>query len=115
MFMSEDKVDMASGIAMDLTQKTTLPQAEYDVAICAGIFGSGHLSANHTRELIRVVKSGGYLINLMNAMPYEDENFANFYNKFSEEGLWQILSNTTVNYMDELERPGRLIVARIHS
>lgn len=96
---------------LDLTQQTNLDSESYDSAICAGLFGAGHLAAKDIREIIRVTKPGGNIVMLMNSMPYSEENYIETFNLLEQEKLWKVNSNIEVNYMDNLERPGRLIAA----
>ena len=126
-FIDIDGVDFSQGMlekaralnvyqnifCMDLSRRTDLPEDHYDAAVCAGLFGAGHLGAEDVSEMIRIVKPGGWIIMLMNALPYIDENYPKTFDRFSDQNLWRVQSDVDVNYMDELHRPGKLIVARV--
>jgi len=47
----------------------------------------------------------------MNAEHFDVKNFPNTLNKLEDEGLWHGLSVTDSNYMDQIDRRGKLIVA----
>ncbi len=97
----------------DLSTRSSLPDDHYDVAICAGLFGAGHLGVTGIREMIRLVHPDGKIVILMNEQPYLAEGFSPYMDNLVQENCWQIISNTRVNYMDALDRPGRLIIASV--
>lgn len=96
----------------DLTRRTEIADDSYDAIAAAGIFGAGHLGADHVGELLRMARPGAPIIIGLNELPYEHENYAAHFRDLEASGDWQIASNVRVNYMDELERPGRIITAR---
>jgi ubiquinone/menaquinone biosynthesis C-methylase UbiE len=95
----------------DLTCKTELGTSKYDATICAGLFGAGHLGPEGLLELIRVTKPGGSIVILMNEVPYLHEHYESHLKQLADQSLWTIQSNDRFNYMNELDRPGRLITA----
>lgn len=98
--------------AADLTKRTSIPDASYDSVISVGAFGNGHLKADALPDFIRLVKPGGILVIYVNALPFVAEDYARTLHEFELAGLWQVKKIEASNYMDALERPGRLIVGQ---
>lgn len=98
-------------ICGDLTLRTALADEVYDVAICVGSMGAGHVGAEHIPELLRAVKPGGLFIITINSMHFEPEGFERAIRQMEEQGLWQIYRLEEFNYMTELDRPGWLLLA----
>ena len=96
----------------DLTRRTSIQDGAYPSLICVGSFASGHLGPEHLREIIRVVRPSAPIVIYMNAEHFDVKNFPNTLNKLEDEGLWHGLSVKDSNYMDQIDRRGRLIVAR---
>ena len=48
----------------------------------------------------------------MNAEHFDVKNFPDTLNKLEDEGLWHALSVGDSNYMNQIDRRGKLIVAR---
>ncbi|XP_048746652.2 methyltransferase-like protein 27 [Ostrea edulis] len=46
-------------------KKLDIEEGTYDVAVTAGGFGEGHIPCNAVHEMIRIVKPGGYIVNVM--------------------------------------------------
>ncbi len=61
-------------------------------------------------DFIRLVKPGSPLVLYVNAMPFEAEDYPRTLREFEIAGLWRVEKIEHSNYMDALERPGRLIV-----
>ena len=96
--------------AADLTKRTALPDASYDAVISVGAFGNGHLKAEALPDFIRLVKPGGTLVIYVNALPFVAEDYPRTLHEFELAGLWRVRKVEASNYMDALDRPGRLIV-----
>ena len=96
----------------DLTGRIPVEDGTYDAALCIGAMGAGHLDARHVPELIRIVKPAGLLIIYMNGAFYDEENFEERLREHEANGVWSIDSITGSNYMDALDRPGKLITSR---
>lgn len=96
----------------DLTKRTAIPEASYDALISVGAFGGGHVGPENLREFIRVVKPGAAMVIYLNAQPFEDHDYPRSFRELEQAGFWEILKITASNYMDALDRPGRLIVAK---
>ncbi|KAK7494913.1 hypothetical protein BaRGS_00013792 [Batillaria attramentaria] len=48
-------------------EKLGIPQDSYDVVVLVGVAGPKHLPLEAFNEMIRLVKPGGYIVNLMRA------------------------------------------------
>ncbi|WP_282606267.1 class I SAM-dependent methyltransferase [Pelagibius sp. Alg239-R121] len=96
----------------NLTKRTSIPDASYDALICVGAFGGGHVGPDNLRELIRVVKPGAPMVIYMNALPYEERDYPRRFRDLQSAGFWEVEKIESSNYMDALERPGRLIIAK---
>ena len=96
----------------DLTRRTSIQDGVYPSLICVGSFASGHLGPEHLREIIRVVRPSAPIVIYMNAEHFDVKNFPGTLNKLEDEGLWHALSVEDSNYMDQIDRRGKLIVAR---
>ena len=94
----------------DLTAKTSLPDGAYDAAICVGAMGAGHVDASHLPEMLRVIVPGAPLVIYMGAKFYLSEDFEARFRDHERSGIWTIDRIQKSNYMDQLDRPGRLIV-----
>lgn len=98
----------------DLTTQVALDDAVYDVAICVGSMGAGHVGAQHVPELLRPLKSGGLFIITINSMHFAPEGFELAFRQLEDAGLWRILILEEFNYMTQLDRPGWLVLAEKH-
>ena len=96
----------------DLKGRTQIADCAYDGTICAGLFGAGHLDPENILELLRIVKPGAPIIIYMNALPYEQDDYQAEFARLTEAGNWRVERIESSNYMDEIDRPGRLVVAR---
>ncbi len=96
----------------DLTKRIPLADAAYDVGICVGAMGAGHLGTEHIPELLRIIKPGAPLVIYMNGKAYLDEDYEPRLRALENAGLWSIETIEASNYMQKLERPGRLIIGR---
>ena len=57
-------------------------------------------------------KAGGLVVLFMNSEPFYDMNFQAEIDRLYADGVWQVQTIEDHNYMDALERPGKLIIAR---
>ncbi len=48
----------------------------------------------------------------MNGAYYDDQHFEQRFREHESDGVWSIESITGSNYMEALDRPGKLITAR---
>lgn len=91
---------------------SSVPQAAYDAVICVGSFGAGHLGPGAIGGLVKLALPGAPVVIFMNAEPYVDEGYEAHLRSLETAGAWQIERIEDHNYMDALDRPGKLIVAR---
>ena len=124
-FATVDGVDISAGmlgrarvkgvyrnlVCGDLTTQVALDDAIYDVAICVGSMGAGHVGAQHVPELLRPLKAGGMFIITINSMHFAPEGFDQAFSQLENAGFWQILILEELNYMTHLDRPGWLLLA----
>lgn len=96
----------------DLTRRTSIPDGDYDAVISVGAFGNGHLKADALPDFIRLVKPGGMLVVYLNAAPFVAEDYPRDLHRLELAGHWRVLKVEASNYMDALDRPGRLIVGQ---
>lgn len=89
----------------------------YDACVISGAFGEGHIPSNGLYEILRVVKPGGYVINVMRR---EYLNYVNDYVDRLEplmehmekvENKWALITKFDVdNY--SFNKTGRIYVFR---
>ena len=84
----------------------------YDAAISIGTFGMGHMGPTGMSKVSAHARPGGLIVLFMNAEPFVDMNFQAEVDRLIDDSFWQVLAIEDHNYMDALERPGKLIVAR---
>ena len=99
-------------IRQDAGQGPAIAASSYDGVICIGSFGGGHLGPGAMAGLVRMARPGAPVVIFMNAVPYAEEGFEAHIRAMERDGLWAVLRIEDHNYMDALERPGKLIVAR---
>jgi len=96
----------------DLSARTAIADNTYAGAIAVGCFGSGHLGPEHLGELIRPVRPGGLIVLYTNGIPYLEDDYPAHLQRIELLGWWSLLKTEQSNYMDTVERPGWVIVAR---
>lgn len=96
---------------VDLNLDSFSPRKTYDLLICVGSFGYGALGFNAFINLLKLVKSKGLLMILMNSEPFISENYQKYILELEKQKLFSIKSIEEHNYMSKLERPGKLIIA----
>ena len=84
----------------------------YDAVICVGSFGIGHLRREALRDLIGMARPGGLIAIFMNAEPYAADAYQPYIEDLQSRGLWRVEEIQDHNYMDALQRPGKLILGR---
>ena len=95
----------------DLNKEPLTPTKTYDALICVGSFGYGALGPKAIKNLVALVKSGGLIFIFMNSEPFNSQNYQEYITKLEEQSLWSVKSIEEYNYMDKLDRPGKLIIA----
>ena len=96
---------------VDLNLDSFNPNKTYDLLICVGSFGYGALGPEAFINLLKLVKSSGLIIILMNSEPFIFENYQRYILELEKQKLFSIKSIDDHNYMSKLERPGKLIIA----
>jgi len=84
----------------------------YDAVISVGSFGLGHMGPEAMAGLASAAKPGGAVVIFMNAEPFADQDYMATIRSMEADGLWKVEAITDHNYMDALDRPGKLILAR---
>jgi SAM-dependent methyltransferase len=120
--LSHGMLDVAAGkgvyrdlVRGDLTAPLPFVDASYAGATCVGSMGNGHIEPEHLVGLIRTVRSGGPIIVYSNAKPFDEDGYETRLRALESAGWWTIEQITRTNYMDALDRPGCLIIARRQS
>ena len=96
---------------VDLNLDSFSPNKTYDLLICVGSFGYGALGPKAFINLLKLVKSRGLIMILMNSEPFISENYQKYILELEKQKLFSIKSIDDRNYMSKLERPGKLIIA----
>jgi len=96
---------------VDLNLDSFSPNKTYDLLICVGSFGYGALGPKAFINLLKLVKSRGLIMILMNSEPFISENYQKYILELEKQKLFAIKSIDDRNYMSKLERPGKLIIA----
>jgi predicted TPR repeat methyltransferase len=96
---------------IDLNKRFLLPSKTYDALLCVGSFGYSALGPKAIKNLVTLVKSGGMIFIFMNSEPFGSQNYQEYILKLEKQSLWSVKSIDEYNYMDKLDRPGKLIIA----
>ena len=96
----------------DLTQPPPPAARGHDAAICVGCFGGGHLGPQHLAGLTEYVVPGGLLVLYINGLPYAEDDYPAHFAALEKDRIWQVLLTAQSNYMQALDRPGWVVVAR---
>ena len=98
-------------ITQDAQKANSVPNSAYDAVVCVGSFGIGHLGPSALPGLVAMSKPGGLIVIFMNAEPFHLEDYDSHLNALSECRAWTGLRVEDHNYMDAIDRPGKLILA----
>ncbi len=113
MLAEAEKTDVYRNLIWQNVEKeTAIEDGAYDAVISVGSFGIGHLGPEAIRELIRMAVPGGSVVIFMNAEPFDDDDYASHITGLETDGIWTVDHIEDHNYMDALDRPGKLIIAR---
>ncbi len=99
-------------IKADLTQTIETPDEHYEGMICVGSFANGHLQPWHLDEMLRTIRMDGPVVLFMNEQFYLKDNFPGYFEHLGKQRKWELIRQQRHNYMEALERPGWLVVAR---
>ena len=98
-------------IRQDAEKEPAPEQGAYDAVISVGSFGLGHLGPEAFPKLIGLARPGAPVVIFMNAEPYVDQDYDRHVRDLERDGTWIVTRVEDHNYMDALERPGKLILA----
>ncbi|MBT6509171.1 MAG: methyltransferase domain-containing protein [Alphaproteobacteria bacterium] len=98
-------------ILQDAEGDSVIAKGNYDGVISVGTFGIGQLSKAGAPLLVAMVKPGGLVVIFMNAEPYLLDDYEPYLKAMEADGIWSIERIEDHNYMDALDRPGKLIIA----
>ncbi len=78
---------------------------QYDAVVMSGAFDKGHLSVKAPREIARIIKRGGYLVNAITL-----EKFSEEYDKaveeemmaMVEEGIWALVERHEYDHRKDI-------------
>ena len=96
----------------DLRDHRALEPERHDAVIAVGVFGGGHVGPQDLECFIRPARAGGAIVLYANAIPYVEDDYPSHLQRLQESGAWAVDRTEQTNYMDRIERPGWLIVAR---
>lgn len=96
----------------DVRADGVLAPETYDAAIAVGVFGGGHVGPDDLECFIRPVREGGAVVLYANGIPFVEDDYASHLRRIEAAGLCEVLRIDETNYMDRIERPGYLVLAR---
>ena len=96
----------------DVRDPAAVEPGRYDAAIAVGVFGGGHVGPEDLECFARPVRAGGVIVLFANGIPWVEDDYPLHLHRLEENGVWTVERTTEVNYMDRIERPGWLVVAR---
>ena len=96
----------------DVRRPDVIGSGRYDAVIAVGVFGGGHLGPGDLECLARPVRAGGAIVLYANGIPWAADDYPSHLRRLGEEGVWTVQRTEESNYMDRIERPGWLVVAR---
>ena len=96
----------------DVRAHGTIEPGKYDAVIAVGVFGAGHLGPQDLGRLARTVRAGGPIVLYSSALRWVEDDYPSHLARLETDGIWNVEQTRTSNYMDRIERPGWLVVAR---
>ena len=96
----------------DVRQPDLIDPGRYDAVIAVGVFGGGHVGPEDLACFARPVRAGGTIVLYANGIPWVADDYPSHLRRLEEDGVWTVQRTDESNYMDRLERPGWLVVAR---
>ena len=81
-------------LQMTLGQKLDFADNTFAAAVSMGVFTEGHAPAESFDELIRITKSGGYVIFSVRNDVYSNQGFKEKQDVLEKEEKWQLLEKT---------------------
>ena len=107
----------AKGVYRDLVEgdvrdPDAVEPERYDAVIAVGVFGAGHLGPQDLDRFARPVRAGGPIVLYSSALRWVEDDYPSHLERLETDGVWTVEQTRTSNYMDRIERPGWLVVAR---
>ena len=96
----------------DVRDPRAIETERYDAAIAVGVFGGGHVGPEDLEHFVRPVRPGGVIVLYANGIPYVEDDYPAHLRRLEANDVWTVEHTEETNYMDRIERPGWLIVAR---
>ena len=96
----------------DVRARDTIEPGKYDAVIAVGVFGAGHLGPQDLECFARPVRAGGPIVLYSSALRWVEDDYPSHLERLETEGIWNVEQTRISNYMDRIERPGWLVVAR---
>ena len=96
----------------DVRRPDVIGSGCYDAATAVGVFGGGHVGPEDLECFARPVRKGGAIVLYANGIPWVADDYPSHLRRLEEDGIWTVQRTEESNYMDRIERPGWLVVAR---
>ena len=96
----------------DVRARGTIEPGRYDAVIAVGVFGAGHLGPQDLECFARPVRAGGPIVLYASALRWVEDDYPSHLERLETDSIWNVEQTRTSNYMDRIERPGWLVVAR---
>ena len=96
----------------DVRSRGAVEPGRYDAVIAVGVFGAGHLGPDDLECFARPVRAGGPIVLYSSALRWDADDYPSYLRRLEAERVWTVEQTRTSNYMDRIERPGWLVVAR---
>ncbi len=84
----------------------------FDVLMCVGSFGMGHIGPESLKTLVDFVSQGSIVVIFMNAEPFALQDYNKFIEKLVSLNIIEVIAIDDHNYMSKIDRPGKLIIFR---
>ena len=84
----------------------------YDAVIAVGVFGGGHVGPADLERFVRPAREGGVVVLYANGIPWVEDDYPFHLRRLEGHGVLGVERTEESNYMDCIERPGWLVVAR---
>lgn len=72
-------------------EQLDFPTGSFDAVVSVGVMTVGHAPASSLDELVRVTKSGGYIVYTLRPDVYEDSGFKEKQVALESEGKWKLI------------------------
>ena len=96
----------------DVRDPSAIEPGRYDAVIAVGVFGGGHVGPQDLAWFARPARPGGAIVLYANAIPWVEDDYPSHLRRLEDDGVWAVERTEETNYMDRIERPGWLAVAR---